>query len=170
MDSPIREVTRWQFIAILICSFMLTYVIPPAWIRNLPGMSSLLQWMFDHLPALTGHVQKSHFPEVAAIYFPLMWLLSPLFFFWRWQESMHAEWRMRFDVKPIRTFLRLLFATAFLFFFAYGSYLAGGYQLDSIPWNESKIALFIAAPMAAGGAFFGWLGFTLSGYKTLFKL
>jgi len=60
---------------------MLTYVIPPAWIRNLPGMSSLLQWMFDHLPALNGHVQKSHFPEVAAIYFPLMWLLSPLFFF-----------------------------------------------------------------------------------------
>jgi phosphatidylglycerophosphate synthase len=83
---------------------------------------------------------------------------------------MHADWRMRFNVKPIRTFLRLLLATVFLFFFAYGSYLAGGYQLDSIPWNESKVALFIAAPCVAGGALFCLLGFTLSGYKTLLKL
>lgn len=65
--------------------------------------------------------------------------------------------------------MRLLFTTASLFFFAMASFMWGGTQLEAVPWNDSKIALFLAGHAAVGGGFFVLLANTLSGYKELIK-
>lgn len=166
----IKQLTAWPFLVIMICSAALTYLIPPEWIRTIPGMNTLLQWMVEHVPALSAYIKKSRFPQVAEIYFPLMLLVSPLHFVWIWRnEEQHAIWRNLFSEKPFRTFIRLLLTTALLVFGGFFTFLWGGTQLESVPWNDSKIALCLAGHIAAGGGFFTLLGNTLSGYKKLIK-
>lgn len=164
----IEELTSWPFIVVMLCSFTFSYVISPDWLRAYSSVDMLLQWILNHVPALQEYVKKSSFPDVASTYFPTMVLVSPLHFIFIWrQENQHALWRELFKFKPIQAFFRLMVTTAFFVFIAIGSFMWGGEQLDSVPWNESKLALFLAGHFVAGGAFFGLLAVTLSGYKAL---
>ncbi|RJF95181.1 hypothetical protein [Noviherbaspirillum saxi] len=165
----LKELTSWPFLIILLCSFTLTYLVSPEWVRSQPGVDVVLGWILNHIPALNAYVSHSRFPDIAYVYFPAMLLISPLHFIFVWrQDEQHQFWRVLFDEKPVRTAFRLLITTALLIIVALITCLWGGEQLDSVPWNDSKLALFLAGHAAAGGAFFGMLGVTLSGFAVLF--
>ena len=166
----IKEITAWPFVVIMACSGVICYLVPPEWIKAIPGVSLLTLWIIELVPSFPAYIEKSHFPEVAELYFPLMLLISPLHFVWIWrQEDQHTLWRNLISINRFRSAIQLLFTTAFLLFVAMASFMWGGTQLEVIPWNESKIALFLAGHIAAGGGFFSLLAITLSGYKELFK-
>lgn len=151
----IREITAWPFLTVLVCSTLLTYVIPPEWIRAVPVLHQLTKWIAAHVPGVAAYIRHSDFPAVAEIYFPFMLLISPLHFVWIWrQEDQHILWRNLISTKPLLTFFRILVASAVLLLVGISSFKWGGTQLDVVPWNESKIALCLAGHAAAGGGFF----------------
>lgn len=164
----IRELTSWPFLVLIACSFLLTYLVPPE--GAIPGINWVLRYLVEYVPSLSMHVKASAFPELASVYFPLMFLISPLAFLHIWLlEDQKLYWKELFETKPVRTFFRLLLMIPFICAFAWGTFYVGGYQLDSLPWHESKLVLATLGYAPTGGVFWGGLAMFIFGLKTLFK-
>ena len=157
MKGPFREILQWPFLAILGSSTLLALVIPPEWIRVIPGVDVLLRAVIDWVPATRDYIRVSRFPDVASVYFPLMLLLSPLHFLWVWKMVPRTAREERFARNPVKASFSLIGTLAILGLVAFFTFGIGGGQLKIIPWNESRIALALAGYAASGGAFFGLL-------------
>lgn len=162
-----HEFAQWPFLTVLLMSVLLALVIPPSWIELVPGAKLLTQTIFDWVPATRDYIRRSSFPHVAAVYFPIMLLLSPLHFVWIWKTMSGTFWKRQFEDRPIAACLRLLIALLLTLLIGFGTYIEGGGQLKAIPWNESKIALALAGYIASGGAFFIAMATVAKGFQAL---
>ncbi len=149
-----HEVAQWPFLVILSASVLLTFVIPPGAVRATPSLAALLDWIIATVPAVHDYVRHSRFPEIASVYFPMMFLLSPLHFVWMWKTMSTTFWDRQFATTPVAAVFRLLAALLLAALAGFMAFMEGGMQLRIIPWNESRIALALAGYVASGGAFF----------------
>ncbi len=161
-----KEIAQWPFLVILAASVLLALVIPPELSQMTLG-SWVLQPVAELVPATGDYVRHSRFPEVAAVYFPVMLLLSPLHFLWMWKTMSRASWVDQFQMKPVAAIVRLLVVLFLALLIGYGTFIEGGGQLEIIPWNESKVALALAGYIASGGGFFIVLASFVMGCQAL---
>jgi len=161
-----NEIVQWPFLTILSASVLLALVIPPGWMQWALG-SSILQPVTEWVPATRDFIRYSRFPDVAAVYFPLMLVLSPLHFLWMWRTMSRRSWVDQFQNRPGAATTRLLVVLFLTLLIGFGTFVEGGGQLDVIPWNESRIALALAGYMASGGGFFVVLASLVLGCQAL---
>jgi len=164
-----RQLVQWPFLVILAASISLALLIPPRFISTMPGIDTLLRAVTNAVPATGEFIQHSRFPEIAAVYFPLMLVLSPLHFLWTWRIASRTVWTIQFANTPIKASFKLLVALALTALTAFGTFAVGGGQLEVIPWNESKVALALAGYVESGGGFFIALAAFVLGCEGLVK-
>lgn len=169
MHRVIRDLVQWPFVVIVSTSALLALVIPPGWLQAVPGLGALLRIATEYVPAIGGYVRHSRFPDVAAVYFPMMLLISPLHSVWIWQTMSRSFWTDEFRDHSIRGALRLLGALVLTFFVGFATWVEGGGQLGILPWNDSRLALALAGYIVAGGGFFIALTTVALGLHALVK-
>ena len=164
-ERLVFELRQWPLLVVLAASILLAILIPPSVLQDIPGLSSLLHVLVENIPATRDYVRSSQFPDVAAVYFPFMVLLSPLLFLYGLRITPRGFWDEQFAQKPLVATFRLLVALLITVFVGYGSFVEGGGQLNIIPWNDSRIALGLAGFVVCGGAFFMLLASLVFGVK-----
>jgi hypothetical protein len=167
MHRVVDQLIQWPFLVILSTSVLLALVVPPGVIRALPGLDGILDGVIQHVPATADYIRHSRFPDVAAVYFPLMLIISPLHCLWMWKTMSRGFWTKQFHDHPWQGALRLMAALALVFLIGFATWAEGGGQLEILPWNESRVALALAGYVVAGGGFFIGLTMLALGFRAL---
>ena len=126
------------------------------WIRNI---STPLSEIF---PPIRFYAQKSMYPQIAELYFTVMWILSPLTFYWLGKdfsektEPVLAKWKNDYRTLSIGKKLNVIFCILIilpsLIYFCW--FLNRGYDLIWLPINSSVFALGTGGYFLAGTG--GW--------------
>lgn len=159
--SWLKEQFQWPIVTIMAISFLLVYIIPPGWIRSIPGINTYLAWLPQVVPGIQSSIQASYFYEIAAVYYPIVFLFSPLACVGVWLIPKNPQiWFTDFYQSPWKAlFFTVLFSLiAGILFFANFVVDAGYIQIEAIPHNEKKIFMALLSPLAAGGGFWMFFG------------
>ena len=168
-NQLIHEFTQWPILVLLLVSVLLALVIPPRLLQALPGSFEFLHAVTDRVPAIQDYIEKSRFPDIATVYFPIMFLLSPLHALWAWKLMSGGVWANQFAISLIGATGKISVILFLIFLTGFGSFIQGGGQLDIVPWNDSRIALAFGGTIATGGAFFILLVSLIIGIRSIWR-
>jgi hypothetical protein len=59
----------WSIAVNLLIGFLLVYVIPPQWMRSIPGINDFLAFVPAHLTGIDRYIAVSDRPEIASVFF-----------------------------------------------------------------------------------------------------
>lgn len=114
-----QNIFNWPVAIILAASFLLVYIIPVAWIHSVPGMDAYLTWLPIVVPGIQSSIQASHFREIATVYYPIIFLFSPLACIEVWlMEKKPERWITNFYATPLKN----TFLTFFCLIFTFGGF------------------------------------------------
>lgn len=158
-----RNFCNWPFGVVMISSFLLVYLIPPDLIRSIPGMNAYLLAIPKYIPGITACINASNFYDIAAVYYPLMFLISFLAIFEMWCLPVgvgRGKWNMSFANNPWKYIFVTLGTLVFLPIFFYLCFVngVGTTQFNSMPHNESKFFMAVLGPVVSGAVFWAFLG------------
>ena len=131
-------------------------------LERLPFLRPVTDTLAAIFPPILNYAQRSQFPEVTLIYFSLMWLLSPLTFYWIGKDSSNeadpviAKWRRDKIIVGFSSVVRFVLATIVVLpvVIVFCWFWNPGADLTLLPIGTSRLALGLGGYLIAGTA--GW--------------
>ncbi|MGH8616561.1 MAG: hypothetical protein ACREUW_02635 [Burkholderiales bacterium] len=129
-------------------------------VDRLPRVRQISIPLSQVFPPIEWYIKKSSFPQVTELYFTVMWLLSPLSFYWMGKdlaiEPKIGEWKKTLEERVIvLTIGRILFVLILIPLLLLGGwYFNQGYDFLWLPVNSSRFALATGGYLLAGTG--GW--------------
>lgn len=170
MKTWLRENFGWPVMLILTISFLIVYVIPPFWIRAVPGMNELLAFIPAQLPGIQRYIAVSHMPEIASVFFPIAAILSPLMAYEIWRQPPRSDrWATDFWQHPWANFFKLLLALLLTVGTGWVTYFIGGYEINALSIKSSPVYLALLGAMSVGGGVWIFLGLSTRSIYSIFS-
>ena len=125
------------------------------------ALRSFTEVMGGIFPTVVGYKKSSKFPQVSALYFSLMFLLGPIWFWKSLTTLRHTLFRTDGKIWSLPRLLRVplvIFLSGALFIGlpVFQVFLNPGYDLHIMPINSSRASLGIWAPISTT---FPWMMF-----------
>lgn len=162
----------------ILAGLLIALYAPENILDQLPVLKPFTQLMSTIFPPIEYYALKSKFPQVSELYFSLMWVFSPLHFYYLNADfrAQRFEWarkwkRIEFDVPyhGFKQYANRIFITVFLMpvLIIVGLFYNKGYDFNLLPINSSRTALGLFGFWFAGAGSFALL---LYEYHQLRKL
>lgn len=169
MRAWLKENFGWPVLVLLVVSFLLVYVIPPYWIRAIPGMNELLAFIPAQLPGIKRYIDVSQMPEIASVFFPIVAILSPLMAYEIWrQPPSPTRWATDFWRSPLANAFKLLLSLFLTGGTAWVTYYIGGYEINAFSIRSSYFYLALLGAACAGGGAWAFLGLSTRSIYSIF--
>lgn len=170
MKEWFKKTVGWPMPVFFAVSFLLVYIIPPHWMRAMPGMNEFLEFVPAQLPGIQKYIDVSNMPEIAAVFFPIMALLSPLMLIEAWRQPASPErWTTNFWGRPVFNSFRVLLGSLFLVGGSWVTYFVGGYELNAFPIKDSRLYLALLGGFSAGGGAWIFMGLLTRAIYSIFS-
>ena len=169
MKTWLKENFGWPVVVLLAASFMLVYVIPPHWVRAVPGMNEFLKFIPAQLPGIQRYIAVSQMPEIASVFFPIVAILSPLMAYEVWRQPRNpARWATDFWPHPFANSFKLLLSLLLTGGIAWVTYFVGGYEINAFSIKNSHFYLALFGAACAGGGVWAFLGLSTRSIYSIF--